>query len=390
MKVIPQLPLLGAMQAVYISAMSIMLSVSALTAAAIEGQVGKSTTPFVILAIGIAISAYSAPKFITKIGYKWLFFCASFICLVAGLIGVWAVNQLSLGILLLGSFAFGLFQGIANYYRFAAVEVGTTAQHKQSGVYFVLAGGIVAAVVGPQLIRSAATGNLGLATSPYWIICALGFCGMLLTAFVFIPIKEPVSQSNAQHEANQAVNWGAYLIGCLGTFLGYLAMTIVMTAGPLALTALHGHASGVPTMMQLHFLGMFSPMVILPWLARYFAPHQVIILGSIIGIAGVAWAIVDQRHIAMLASMVGIGLAWALTYGAGSVSLAMATQSTKGKLLRGVGELFPALGLAIGALFAGPAIQHFGWSGINSIALLSLAIIILGVLVIKMKTRNQN
>ena len=58
MKVIPQLPLLGAMQAVYISAMSIMLSVSALTAAAIEGQVGKSTTPFVILAIGIAISAY--------------------------------------------------------------------------------------------------------------------------------------------------------------------------------------------------------------------------------------------------------------------------------------------------------------------------------------------
>ena len=107
------------------------------------------------LAIGVCVGAsalISVPShaLFTTCGRRGTFLFGSALNIVAGGVGVLAVYWKRWEVVIVACFVAGLSQGLAQYYRFAAVELCDPSR-KAFAVTLVLSGGVVAAFAGPEL-----------------------------------------------------------------------------------------------------------------------------------------------------------------------------------------------------------------------------------------------
>jgi MFS family permease len=87
-----------------------------------------------------------------KVGRRNGFLCGTLLGILGGIIAAIGIVYSSLYLLALGTFFVGAYQSFAQFYRFAASEVADEAFRSRT-ISFVMAGGVVAALIGPVLAR---------------------------------------------------------------------------------------------------------------------------------------------------------------------------------------------------------------------------------------------
>ena len=139
----------------------------------------------------------------------------------------------------------GCYNAFWQYYRFAAAEA-VEPDYISRAISFVLLGGIVAAVIGPELAK----GSAGLLegarfAGSYLVVAGLAAIAVFAIQFIDIPPPGEEERSGAGRPLMEIAAQPTFLIAVLAAMVGYGSMSFVMTATPLAMQG-HAHSFAIP------------------------------------------------------------------------------------------------------------------------------------------------
>ena len=145
-----QVRVLASSQALFQTVSVIVMTIGGLAGANIANTPMLATLPIASMFLGTAIMMFPASIWMARVGRRNGFLCGALFGVSGGIIAAIGVFYNSLFLLASGTFCIGIYQSFAQFYRFAASDVADDA-FRSRAISFVMAGGVVAALIGPTL-----------------------------------------------------------------------------------------------------------------------------------------------------------------------------------------------------------------------------------------------
>jgi predicted MFS family arabinose efflux permease len=355
---------LATSQALMLSAIVMSMAVGGILGAQMAPDPGLATLPIAAMVVGVAVASLPAALLMRRIGRRAGFLFGASIGVVASLLSVWALQMNSFALFVAGHFLLGCYQGFANYYRFAAVEVSGPAQAGKA-ISLVVAAGIVAAFLGPQL------GQWGrewfveqFFLGSYLAQAALSLIALSLLYGLRLPTVS-VAQGGDARPLGAILRQPALQMSIFGASVGYSAMIMAMTATPLAMLGCGLPGSNVTPVIQWHVVGMFAPSFFTGNLIKRHGAPRIMQIGFVLLLAHVAIAVSGLEFLHFLSALVLLGLGWNFAFIGGTTLLTQTYRPAEQLRVQMVNE-FIVFGLvAIASLSAGWLYARFGWVLLN-------------------------
>jgi len=382
-------PLLALCQSLMMSASTLVVSTSALVGYALAADKAYATLPFALQLIATMCISLPAAMLMKKTGRKHGF-------MLATLLGIGGGSLCTLGILhgqfvlfTAGGMLLGMFNGFGNYYRFTAADA-VDSQHKSRAISLVLAGGVIAAIVGPNL-ANLTRDTLSQATfaGSYAAIISLYVLSFIVLSFLKLPeanVSSP-ADNTAARALRQIVRQPKYIVAVICGMFGYGVMSLVMTATPLAM---HVHAypfADTSFVIQWHVLGMYVPSFFTGQLIQRFGLYRIMLLGAIFGLVCIAINLSGTTVTHFWIALSLLGISWNFLF-IGATTLLTETYSPVEKFkAQAVNEFIVFSTVAAASLSAG-ALQHLlGWQAVNLGAIAPLLVIIASLVWLYLQSR---
>ena len=234
---------------------------------AINGLVGFSLAPVAWMAtlpvmgyvVGGAFSTSIVAKSQNYFGRKISFQLGLVVAALSALLCAYAAMAQNFWLLVIGTFIAGYYSANGQLYRFAAAEL-TDASQRDKAVSWVLAGGILGAVIGPNLASWTRdlfdTAFLGA----YLTLSIAGLLGIFVMQFIHFPeeFKTPHALSDGR-PLKVILQQPVFMVAIIGAALGYGVMNLLMAATPLAMQICGLPFSDTALVLEWHVIGMFAP-----------------------------------------------------------------------------------------------------------------------------------
>lgn len=375
------IPILALCQALFMSGTSLMVATTALVGFALADDKIYASLPFTLQLLATMFTSIPAAMLMAKIGRKASFLIGTVIAMFGAAICAYAVMEHNFLLFTLGSILIGIFSGFANYYRFTAADSVDT-DHKSRAISYVLAGGVLAAIIGPNLANHTRDiiSNATFAGS-YASIIALYILSFVLLSFLDLPHKKQPLES--QHNSGRSLHFIArqprFIIAVIVGMLGYATMTLVMTATPLAMQH-HNHIySDTAFVIQWHVLGMFAPSFFTGHLIKRFGLLAVLFSGAILGLACIFINLIGTSVSHFWFALLLLGISWNFLF-IGATTLLTETYSENEKFkAQALNDFLLFSVVACASLFAGILHHKFGWQFVNYLAIPALIGILLSL-----------
>lgn len=367
--------LLAGSQAAMLSAIVMSMAVGAIVGAALAPDKGLATLPIAAMVVGTAIASLPAAMLMRRRGRRPGFLIGGVLGVAGSLLAAFALHRQSFALFVLGHVLLGSYQGFANYYRFAAVEA-VDAAHASKAISWVVAGGVVAAFLGPQLGQWGRDWIAGdLFVGAYLAQAGLGVLALAMIAQLRLaPVS--VGQGGEARSLREIVAQPALRASIMGAAIGYAVMIMVMTATPLAMIGCGLPGSDVTPVIQWHVAGMFVPSFFTGSLVRRYGAPRIMQVGFVLLMGHVAIALTGLEFLHFLSALVLLGIGWNFAFIGGTALLTQAYRPSEQTKVQAVNE-FVVFGLvALASLSAGWVYDRFGWVTLNLavVPLLGLAL----------------
>ncbi|PUE23625.1 MFS transporter [Limnohabitans sp. JirII-29] len=355
---------------------------------AINGLVGLSlapvgwmaTLPVMGYVVGSALSTGLVAKSQQRFGRKGSFQLGLLVALLSAGLGAWAVLIQSFWLLVATTFIAGYYSANAQLYRFAAAEL-TTVDYREKAVSLVMAGGLIGAIVGPNLAMY--TKNLleFPFAGAYVALALVAVVSMVVMAFIQFP-PAPVASSSDQpgRPLGVIMRQPVFLVAVLCASLGYGVMNLLMAATPLAMQVCGFEFSDTAWVLQWHVIGMFAPGFVTGHLIKRFGVLSVMGVGVLLNFACIAVALsgADLQQFLVALFMLGVGWNFLFT-GSTTLSMLAYTPQEKNRAQAAINFCVFAT-MAVTSFASGALVTTQGWAWLNWGSLLPVALAGLGLL----------
>ena len=338
---------------------TVVVASSASVGAVLSGGDRLATLPIALGLTGGVLGTFPASKAMARWGRRAGFQLFTVIGLAGGLLAAAAVQLGSFLGFCAASMLVGAMGGAAQYYRFTAGEVAD-AGGRERALGFVLAGGVVGGLAGPQAATWAADAFAVQYVGTFLVVALLAVLQLCLLPFLRAP---PVHVPEGGH-ARLVVD-RPFVAAVLAGVLAYGLMVLTMYAAPLSLHA-HGHGfSTAAHVLQAHVVAMFLPSFVTGSLVQRFGASR----GMAAGFAAIGGCIAvnlaGQSVAHYYVSLVLLGLGWNLLFVAATALLARSHAGADKASAQGTNEVLVGSASAGAAFLAGPAHAALGWTGLN-------------------------
>ena len=377
--------ILSVCQALAMAAGSIDMTLTALTGYQLAPDKLLATLPFSLITVAGAFVTFSASMLMKRIGRKLGFMLGATVGTLGGIVSFWAVLHADFWVFCMGTAAVGVFQAFAQYYRLAASD-SVRDEDKSKAISAVLAGGVVAAVLGPMLASwSKDFIPTVLFAGSYLAIAALSLVSILLLAIFYRELAaHRVSVAGSAQSVDRSigviVRTPIFMASTASMIVGSVVMMFVMTAAPLAAVACGHTIDDGANIIQWHLVGMFAPSFVTGILIKRFGLPRIVFAGIALNLACTTVAVSSISLAAFYLALFCLGVGWNFLFVAGSTLLAQSCRPSEQAKTQGTAELARYLATAIATLAAGPILEIEGWKIVN-LAMLPLSVLISGVIV---------
>ena len=237
---------------------TVIVSTASIVGAVLAPDKGLATLPITAMVIGMWFGTLPVGALARRFGRRFALQTGSVFGILSGLISYSAVMNGQFWLLLIGTFCGGLYAAAHNSYRFAAADTASEA-FRPKVVSWVLAGGVFAAVIGPQLViftKDLLSPHMFAASYLGQSACAL--IAALVLMFVKIP-PLPATRVENPRPLAAIVRTPRFIVAVACGMASYAMMNMVMTSAPLAMIGC-GHSVTDATLgIQWHVLAMYAP-----------------------------------------------------------------------------------------------------------------------------------
>jgi len=225
-----------------------------------------ATLPVALTIVGLALSTLPTGTLQRRFGRKKVFVSYGFIAVASALLAAFSLQIESFNGFCMAAVMMGWSAAAGHQYRFAAMEsVASEMAPKATSV--LLFGGILAAVVGPEM---AVRGQYLLATEfagSYLLLAGVYCLGIVLISFY-----RETELGDAHHALQgrpllKIIRSPVVILAISASAVGYAVMSFVMTAGPVSMHEHAGHSmQATKLVLQSHIVAMYLPSLAFPWL----------------------------------------------------------------------------------------------------------------------------
>jgi predicted MFS family arabinose efflux permease len=345
---------------------TVIVSTASIVGAVLAPDKGLATLPITCMVIGMWLGSLPVGALARRFGRRFALQTGSAFGILSGLISYSAVMSGQFWLLLLGTFCGGLYAAAHNSYRFAAADTASEA-FRPKVVSWVLAGGVFAAVIGPQLVIF--TKDL---LPPYAFAAsylgqsACAFVAALVLMFVKIPPLPPVHADHARPLID-IVRAPRFIVAVACGMASYTMMNMLMTSAPLAMVGC-GHSVTDATLgIQWHVLAMYSPSFFTGTLIARFGVERItgiglslIVLAAVAGITGLTVA-----H--FWTALVLLGLGWNFAFIGATTMVTQCHRPQERNKVQAFNDFLIFGSMAVSSFSSGQLLEYFGWQAINQV-----------------------
>lgn len=360
---------------------------------AINGLVGLSlapvgwmaTLPVMGYVVGGALSTGLVAKSQQRFGRQGSFQLGLLVALLSAALGAWAVMHQSFWLLVTATVVAGYYSANGQLYRFAAAEL-CAPDYREKAVSLVMAGGLIGAIVGPNLAKYTKDG-LGLPfAGAYVALAGVAVLSMVVMSLIRFPAV-PVTSNHADtgRPLSVIMRQPIFVVAAMSAALGYGVMNLLMAATPLAMQVCGLSFEDTAWVLQWHVIGMFAPGFFTGHLIKRFGVLTVMGAGVLLNFACIAVALsgVDLQQFLFALFLLGVGWNFLFT---GSTTLAMRAYTPEEKNRAQAAINFCVFAtMAVTSFASGALVTTQGWTWLNWGSLLPVLLTGAGLLWLQLK-----
>ena len=368
-----------------LSAIVLSMTLAAILGSLLAPDKSLATLPVAAMVIGTAVASLPAAMLMRRLGRRVGFLMGASLGVVGSTVAGYGLWQDSFALFVLGHLLLGSYQGFANYYRFAAAEA-VDAAHTTRAISWVVAGGIVAAFLGPQLGE---WGRDWIVSGPfvgsYLAQAALSVLALgLLSQARLKPVA--VATAGAARSVRELLSQPLLLVSIFGAAVGYSVMIMVMTATPLAMLGCGLPGESVTPVIQWHVVGMFAPSFFTGHLVKRYGAPRIMQVGFALLLGHVAIALSGLEFLHFASALVLLGVGWNFAFVGGTALLTQTYRPAEQLKVQAINE-FLVFGLvAASTLSAGWLYDRYGWATLNLAVVPFLVLALLASAGVELKT----
>ncbi len=364
---------------------------------AINGLVGLSLAPISWMAtlpvmgyvVGAAFSTSIVAKSQNRFGRKISFQLGLLVAMLSALLCAYAALSRNFWLLVLGTFIAGYYSANGQLYRFAAAEL-TEASQRDKAVSWVLAGGILGAVIGPNLASWTrdffSTAFLGA----YLTLSIAALIGIGVMQFIHFPEEFKTQHSLSDGRPLKSIlQQPVFMVAVIGASLGYGVMNLLMAATPLAMQICGLPFSDTALVLEWHVIGMFAPGFFTGSLIQRFGALKMMGVGVCLNFLCIFIALtgVDLHQFLIALFLLGVGWNFLFT---GSTSLAMTAYHSNERDKAQASINFFVFGtMAFTSFGSGALVTSQGWNILNLGSLIPVIITAMALIWLTSQNKKQ-
>ncbi len=359
------LTLLAICQGLMLSSTSLTIATAALVGVSLSPNPALATLPLGLLYLVVMITMLPASFLMKRHGRRVGFALGGVAGILSGLTSAYGIYSHSFSIFCAGTAGFGVASGFAHYYRFAATELVDDA-YKSRAISWVLAGGLVAAFIGPNVGRLTHEILPDALFSVSYLAIALFCLGIvIIQIFIRIPLPSQEEQQGQVRPLRIILSQPIFLVAVFCAMIAYGTMNLLMTSTPLAMNHYGMNFSDTAFVIQWHIVGMFAPSFFTGSLIHRFGVLTIMFTGAVILVVCAIVALNGQLYSNFLVGLLLLGVGWNFLYIGGTTLLTEVYLPAEKSTIQGINEFIIFTATACTALSSGYLHHNLGWERLN-------------------------
>jgi len=344
---------------------TLLITVSALIGFELTPDKRLATLPMALQFLSIMLAGVPASLFMGRYGRKPGFLLAAVIGVAGSIIAIVAIIKGHFIGYCIATLCFGTFTAFGNHYRFTASEVVGPALRSRA-ISMVMAGGVIAAFIGPNLASWSAGLVDGHAfAGPFVVLIGVYLVSMMTIAFADLP--KPVARAAVAggRPLSSIAGQPVFIVAVVCQMLGYGTMNLVMTSTPLAMLAHGADLADTAFVIQWHVVAMFAPSFFTGHLVARFGIVPVLAAGVLLGFICVTINLTGESIAHFTASLMLLGISWNFLFVGGTTLLTRAYHPGEQARSQALNDFLVFSTVTLTALSAGTVHHIFGWQIVN-------------------------
>jgi MFS family permease len=342
-----------------------------------------ATLPISVFVVGMAACILPTGMIATRFGRRAAFLAGTGCGVLVGLLAAVAVVISSFWLFCLATFFGGAYAAVVLSFRFAAADC-VEPERRPRALSTVMAGGVVAGVVGAQLVN--VTMNLWL---PYVFAATfLAQAGVAaISAIVLTGVRLPMptkAEVARGRPLSEIARQPRFIVAALCGAVSYMLMNFLMTAAPLAMK-MCGHTQQTSNLgLQWHYIGMYGPSFFAGKIITRFGAPRVVTAGmTLIGAAAIVGLTgIDVAHFWLTLVLLGVG--WNFGFiGASAMVLECHRPEEKARV-QSLNDFIVFGTMTVGSFSSGGLLTGYGW---DTVLWVSFGPLVLAFTALAMKTK---
>lgn len=367
--------ILSVAQALYLSTLSVIFTFSGLVGATLAPTPSLATLPLALSTVVTAVTTIPISILMARIGRRAGFQLGALVGASGAGLAAWGIAGSDFALFCFGNALIGVFQASAMYYRFAAADLVTPA-FRPKAVSWVLAGGVAAALIGPEVAARTRT----LVPAAEYMGAYLAAALLTLLSIALLAALRAPPPAVAEHEDGRGrpllmiMRQPVFLVAAINAAVAYIVMSFVMTASPLAVVAAGHGVDAAASVTRWHLVGMFAPSFFTGGLIARFGVPRILVAGALLLSVSLAIALSGSGLLAFQASLFFLGIGWNFLFIGGTTLLTEAYAPAERAKTQAANEFLVFGTTALATLAAGTIQTGQGWATVNLAAVPALLV----------------
>ena len=383
---------LAAAQALTGANSAVIFATGSIVGATMAPDMSLATVPLSMYVVGLAAGTLPTGAISRAYGRRVAFIIGTGCGALTGLLGAFAILHGSFVLFCCATFLGGLYGAVAQSYRFAAAD-GASAAFRPKAVSWVMAGGVFAGVLGPQLVQW---------TMDIWppYLFAFSFVVQAMVALIAMAVlagvdapKPAAADLHLGRPLFAIVRQPRFIAAAICGIVSYPIMNLVMTSAPLAMKICGLNVTDSNFGIQWHIVAMYGPSFFTGSLIARFGAPRIVATGLLLEACAATIGLSGITALHFWMTLIVLGVGWNLGF-VGASALVLETHRPQERNKVQAFNDFLVFGMmAIGSFSSGQLLANYGWSAVNLVVyppvLLGLMVLTLASFARRRRTRLQ-
>src|ERR1700723_1917278 len=355
---------LAAAQALTGANSAVIFATGSIVGATLAPSISFATVPLSMYVVGLAAGTLPTGVISRRYGRRVAFMIGTGCGVLTGLLGAFAILHSSFPLFCCATFLGGLYGAVSQSYRFAAAD-GASAGYRPKAVSWVMAGGVFAGVLGPQLVQW---------TMDIWppYLFAFSFVVQAIVALIAMAVlvgvdapKPAPSDFHGGRPLSEIVRQPRFIAAAICGIVSYPMMNLVMTSAPLAMKICGLSVSDSNFGIQWHIVAMYGPSFFTGTLIARFGAPRIVAVGLLLEAMAATIGLSGITAMHFWATLIVLGVGWNFGF-VGASALVLETHRPEERNKVQAFNDFLVFGMmAVGSFSLGQLLANYGWAAVN-------------------------